>query len=86
MEKLFQFPNLNEDKSHDQLFDFSKLDIENKKKNHHKQLMDKLSNNINSLNRSHSSHQLNNSNSTVKLNKEQNINFMDYKKKQVYYQ
>ena len=81
MEKLFQFPNLNEDTSHDQLFDFSKLDIENKKKNHHKQLMDKLSNNINSLNRSHSSHQLNNSNSTVKLNKEQNINFMDYKKK-----
>ena len=32
MEKLFQFPNLNEDTSHDQLFDFTRVDIENKKK------------------------------------------------------
>ncbi len=81
MEKLFQFPNLNEDTSHDQLFDFTRVDIENKKKNQHKLLMDKLSNNINSLNRSHSSHQLNNSNSTIKLNREKNINFKNNKTK-----
>ena len=79
MEKIFQY--LNEDTSHDHLFDFTKIDAEMKKKDKHKQLMDKLSNNINSLSRSLSSNQLNISNSTIKLNKEKNIDFIDNKKK-----
>ncbi len=81
MEKIYQFNNLNENTSHDQLFDFTKPESTNKKTIPHKTLIEKLINKISPLNESISSIHLNNSISSNKNNKDKNIDFIDNKKK-----
>ena len=81
MEKIYQFNNLNENNSHDQLFDFTKPESTNKKTIPHKTLIEKLINKISPLNESISSIHLNNSISSNKYIKDKNIDFIDNKKK-----
>ena len=81
MEKIYQFNNLNENTSHDQLFDFTKPESTNKKTIPHKTLIEKLINKISPLNESISSIHLNNSISSNKYLKDKNIDFIDNKKK-----
>ena len=83
MKNISQSPILNENTSHDQLFDFSKRgETFIKKTNQHKPLIEKIINKFSPLNRSLLSNQLNNSNTSNKKNeKENNIIFEDNKKK-----
>ena len=85
MKNISQSPILNENTSHDQLFDFSKRgETFIKKTNQHKPLIEKIINKFSPLNRSLLSNQLNNSNTSNKKNeKENNIIFEDNKKKKI---
>jgi hypothetical protein len=83
MKNISQSPILNENTSHDQLFDFSKRgETFIKKSNQHKFLIEKLMNKLSPINRSLLSNNLNNTNTLNKINeKEKNINFLDNRKK-----